>query len=110
MADGLQGAACLICFMTHAYQDSANCKLELKFAQQLGVPIIPIMMQPNFTAKGWLGILTAGSIWTPMHESASVVAGIDNLIVQAQHVVPGMSHDEDGSVQCSVFFSVCLGT
>jgi hypothetical protein len=37
MAEGLQDAACLICFMTQAYQDSANCKLELKFAQQSGV-------------------------------------------------------------------------
>jgi hypothetical protein len=29
----------------------ANCKLELKFAQQSGVPIIPVMMQPNFTVR-----------------------------------------------------------
>ena len=42
MAEGVAGAACIICFMTQAYQDSANCKLELKFAQQSGVPIIPV--------------------------------------------------------------------
>ena len=42
MAEGVQGAACVLCFMTQAYQDSANCKLELKFAQQSGVPIIPV--------------------------------------------------------------------
>ena len=97
MAEGVQGAACIICFMTQAYQDSANCKLELKFAQQSGVPIIPVMMQANFTAKGWLAILTAGSIWTPMYESAKVLEGVDNLIVQARHVVPGM-RAEDGAV------------
>ena len=44
MAEGVAGAACVICFMTQAYQDSANCKLELKFAQQSGVPIIPVMI------------------------------------------------------------------
>ena len=94
MAEGVQGAACVICFMTQAYQDSANCKLELKFAQQSGVPIIPVMMQPNFAAKGWLGILTSGSVWTPMYESSSVPDGIDKLIAQAQHLVPGMRGED----------------
>jgi hypothetical protein len=83
--------------MTQAYQDSANCNLELKFAQQSGVPIIPVMMQPNFTAKKWLGILTAGSIWTPMHESVSVVEGVSKLVVQAQQVIPGMREDADAN-------------
>jgi hypothetical protein len=48
--------------MTKAYQSSGNCKLELKFAQQSGVPILPVKMEDTFTASGWLGILTAGSI------------------------------------------------
>ena len=41
MAEGVAGAACVICFMTQAYQDSSNCKLELKFAQQSGKLIVP---------------------------------------------------------------------
>lgn len=97
MAEGVQGAACVVCFMTQAYQDSANCKLELKFAQQSGVPIIPVMMQADFAAKGWLAILTAGSIWTPMYEKASVPGGVEKLIEQAQHVVPGMHGSDDTS-------------
>ena len=97
MAEGVQGAACIICFMTQAYQDSANCKLELKFAQQSGVPIIPVMMQENFTAKGWLGILTSGSIWTPMHAGASVRDGIGKLIDQVRHLVPGVRRANDAS-------------
>lgn len=97
MAEGVQGAACVVCFMTQAYQDSANCKLELKFAQQSGVPIIPVMMEANFSAKGWLAILTAGSIWTPMYEKASVLDGVDKLVEQAQHVVPGMRGMDDAS-------------
>ena len=97
MAEGLQSAACVFCFMTQAYQDSANCKLELQFAQQSGVPIIPVMMQANFTAKGWLGILTSCAVWTPMYDSASVRDGIGKLIEQAQHVVPGMRGVDDTS-------------
>ena len=52
MAEGVQGAACVVCFMTPAYQDSANCKLELKFAQQSGVPIIPVSASKFHTV--WL--------------------------------------------------------
>jgi hypothetical protein len=88
MAEGVHGAAGVICFMTQAYQDSANCKLELQYAQQSGVPIIPVMMQPNFVAHEWLGILTAGSIWTPMYDSASVVDGVTKLIAQTKQVIP----------------------
>jgi hypothetical protein len=69
----------------------------LKFAQQSGVPIIPVMMEPNFAAKKWLGILTAGSIWTPMYKQSAVDAGIENLIVQMQLVVPDMSREGGGS-------------
>ena len=36
MAEGVQGALAVVSCMSPAYQDSANCKLELKFAQQSG--------------------------------------------------------------------------
>ena len=98
MARGVSNAACVVCFMTQKYQDSANCALELKvglghlcvvlvrcitmrartranhelslqFAKQTGVPIVAVMMEaPDSTGRpwqagGWLGIITAGSLW-----------------------------------------------
>ena len=45
MAEGVTNAACLVCFMTQAYQDSANCALELKFAKQSGIPIVRLPLQ-----------------------------------------------------------------
>lgn len=87
---GLQGAACVVCFMTQAYQDSSSAQLELERAQEADVPIIPVMMQACFTATAWLAILTAGSIWTPLYERAHLLDGIGKLIVQISFVVPGM--------------------
>lgn len=52
MAEGVQGARVIVCFMSQPYQDSANCKLELKFAQQSGKPIVPVKMVPEFEATG----------------------------------------------------------
>jgi hypothetical protein len=109
MAEGVQGAACILCFMTQAYQDSTNCKLELKFAQQSGVPIVPVMMEDGFSAKGWLGILTSGSIWTTLNtvvtgndpeDAAALEVGVKKLVDMIQKAVgiePGES-DSAGSV------------
>ena len=50
MAAGVQNAAAVVCFMSEAYESSANCALEAKFAQQSGVPLVPVMMQENYSA------------------------------------------------------------
>ena len=50
MAEGVQHAAVIVCFMSQQYEDSKNCALELKFAAQTGVPIVPVMVQSDFTA------------------------------------------------------------
>lgn len=80
MAEGVQGAICVVACMSQAYQVSANCKLELKFAQQSGVLIVPAMMNSDWKAAGWLGLVTAGMLWTPFFNG--VEAGVDKLIVQ----------------------------
>ena len=79
MAEGVQGARVIVCFMSQPYQDSANCKLELKFAQQSGKPIVPVKLVPEFEATGWLGIITAGSLWTSVD--------LDNLEDGAEKIV-----------------------
>ena len=35
----------MLAFLTQKYQDSDNCKLELKFARQSGIPIVPVMLE-----------------------------------------------------------------
>ena len=64
MAEGVEKAAVIICFMNANYQNSENCQLELKFAKQSGLPIVPVMVadDPKWKASGWLGIVTAGSL------------------------------------------------
>ena len=54
MAAGVENAACVVCFLSQQYQDSENCKLELKFAKQNGVPIVPVMVarDPDWRPSG----------------------------------------------------------
>jgi hypothetical protein len=63
MAKAVSNASVVVCFMSQAYQNSSNCMLEVKFAKQSGVEIVPVLMQgAGWKASGWLGLLTAGAL------------------------------------------------
>eukprot|EP01048_Picozoa_sp_COSAG05_P005356 COSAG05_NODE_315_length_11604_cov_8.336375_6_plen_1129_part_00 len=95
MAEGVSNASVVVCFMSAKYQESANCMLELKFAKQSGVEIVPALMEGGgWKASGWLGLLTAGSLWTPLHEEASFENNVQMLHGQIQQVV-GLSATDD---------------
>ena len=87
MAQGVQGAACVICFMSQKYQMSENCKLELKFAKQIGVPIVPVIVgNTDWRPSDWLGIITAGALWVSLDDEI-VTQNIDNVVTQIQAAV-----------------------
>ena len=52
MAEGVSGAAVVVCFMSTSYESSNNCKLELKFTAQSGIPIVPVMITEGYRASG----------------------------------------------------------
>eukprot|EP01047_Picozoa_sp_COSAG01_P017245 COSAG01_NODE_909_length_12785_cov_4.201876_5_plen_171_part_00 len=67
---------------------------QLKFAAQSGVPIVPAMVEHGFTASGWLGILTAGLLWTKMWDISTFTEDVDSLIVQIVEAVGPESSDD----------------
>jgi hypothetical protein len=70
--------------------------LELKFAKQSGVEIIPVMMEGGgWRASGWLGILTAGSLWTRLHDESSFEENIRQLQGQIQKVIGAVGLSAD---------------
>ena len=70
-------------------QDSDNCKLELTLAKQNKVPIVPVKMQGNsWAATEWLGAVTAGLLYTPMHDDTTAQQNIQGLIDQVRAAAP----------------------
>ncbi|CAF1468201.1 unnamed protein product, partial [Didymodactylos carnosus] len=55
MAEGVENASAIVCFPTKEYQQSENCKKELTYASQRGVPIIPCMTIAGWKPSAWLG-------------------------------------------------------
>ncbi|UJR13105.1 hypothetical protein I4U23_000129 [Adineta vaga] len=61
MSKGVQNCYALICFLTPAYQNSANCKKELTYALEIGTPVIPCIIGSKeegikWKPTGWLGM------------------------------------------------------
>ena len=45
---------CVRVFVRERSKESANCRLELNYAQQNeDVDMIPLMMEPNYKPRGW---------------------------------------------------------
>ena len=57
MADGIENAAAVCCFVTSKYQSSPYCKKELLYAENRGIPLIPCLMDsdPQWMPTSWLG-------------------------------------------------------
>eukprot|EP00282_Hemiselmis_andersenii_P038371 CAMPEP_0169432840 /NCGR_PEP_ID=MMETSP1042-20121227/3697_1 /TAXON_ID=464988 /ORGANISM="Hemiselmis andersenii, Strain CCMP1180" /LENGTH=574 /DNA_ID=CAMNT_0009543349 /DNA_START=18 /DNA_END=1739 /DNA_ORIENTATION=+ len=73
MAEAIESAEFVVMFVSRAYRDSYNCKLEGKYAQireRAGLAtIIYVMMEQDYTPQsensvdGWLGMMIGDSIW-----------------------------------------------
>ena len=43
-----------------------------QFAKERQVAIVPVMMQGGgWRPEGWLGLIIAGALWTPLHDGAT---------------------------------------
>ena len=52
-------------------------------------------MEDGYSARGWLGIITAGALWVPLYEARSFDVGIDQLVQQIRHALPADEEDGD---------------
>ena len=88
MADGVENAAVVCCFMTQKYQSSRNCEKELLYAERRRVSIIPCRLTRGWEPSTWLGLVTAGLVWVDFREAtdANIDLKIDKLIDQIRIV------------------------
>ena len=88
MANAVANASVVVLFMSQQYQESENCMLEVKFAKQSGVEIIPVMMAGGgWRPSGWLGLITAGALWTRLSSESEFEASVRQLHGQIQQAL-----------------------
>ncbi|CAF5028445.1 unnamed protein product, partial [Rotaria socialis] len=67
MAEGVQGAEVIVCFLTAKYQASTNCQQELQFARDSKVSIVLCRVQSSWKPSDWLGSSSILSIQQSLH-------------------------------------------
>ena len=60
----------------------------MKYAQQRKIPIVPVMITPKWRPSEWLGILTAGKLWTPLYDQSQLQDNLPGLIQQIKAAAP----------------------
>ncbi|CAF1517256.1 unnamed protein product, partial [Didymodactylos carnosus] len=63
MAEGVENANVVVCFLTQKYQNSENCQQELQYTRTKNIPILPVRLERDWKPTGWLGLVTAGLLW-----------------------------------------------
>ena len=80
MAKAVEDAAVVLVCVSQRYKESPNCRSEGEYAYQLNKDIIPLMMQRNYKADGWLGILVGSKLWIDFQNKQVINSGVAKLI------------------------------
>eukprot|EP01041_Mallomonas_annulata_P013335 gene13335-28255_t len=99
MADAVEHSYAVVIFVSLAYKQSANCRMEAKYSNEMYKrgklkQIIYVMMDPNYHTRsapqqvdGWLGFMVSDSLWYPLWSeqdiSATVISVVNRLGVNA---------------------------
>eukprot|EP01041_Mallomonas_annulata_P005683 gene5683-11469_t len=95
MSAAVEHSYAVVIFVSLAYKQSANCRMEAKYCNQRYnrghlKQIIYVMMDPNYHTRsspqqvdGWLGFMIGDSLWYPMYSEqdvSSTVMSVVNLL------------------------------
>ena len=80
MAKAVENAAVILVCVSERYKESPNCRSEAEYAYQLKKDIIPLKMQRNYTADGWLGMLAGTKLWIDFQCKKYIDSGVGKLI------------------------------
>ena len=80
MAKAVENSTVVLVCVSQRYKESPNCRSEAEYAYQLRKDIIPLMMQNNYKADGWLGMLVGTKLWISFQSKHVIDSGVTKLI------------------------------
>eukprot|EP01052_Picozoa_sp_SAG31_P033152 SAG31_NODE_3711_length_3960_cov_5.475265_5_plen_482_part_01 len=70
MSQAIDDAGMMLYCVSLRYKESVNCRMEAMYAHQSQLDMVPLMMQKDYTPKGWLGMLVGTRLWYPFYGAA----------------------------------------
>jgi len=87
MAAAVEDACIILMTISNPYKQSANCRSEAEYAYQLKRTIVPLMMQSNYNADGWLGFILGSKYWIDFADQAQFDTSFKSLMKEiTQHI------------------------
>jgi hypothetical protein len=80
MASAVESSQVVLICMSRKYKESANCRLEAEYAFRRKKALIPLMMQPQYDADGWLGAVVGTKIWYTVTRIEDVPDAVKGLM------------------------------
>eukprot|EP00051_Salpingoeca_urceolata_P003175 m.55773 g.55773 ORF g.55773 m.55773 type:complete len:677 (+) comp12553_c0_seq2:228-2258(+) len=80
MALAVEGAAVVCVCVSASYKDSNNCRLEAEYAFNQKVKVVPLLVQNEYRATGWLGALLGSKLWYDFSSAHNFDATMDALV------------------------------
>ncbi|XP_069105652.1 uncharacterized protein [Argopecten irradians] len=96
MAEAVENAAVVLLAMSRSYKMSEYCRREAAYAGKLNKNIIPLKVEKDYDADGWLGIMTAGMFFYDFGRK-SFKNMMSKLIPELKHLA--YRKDEGGNRQ-----------
>ena len=63
MAEAIEQAKFVLICMSSNYKNSINCKAEAEYAFNRKSNIVPLIVEPQYKADGWLGFMAGSKIY-----------------------------------------------
>nr|KAG5709942.1 hypothetical protein BaRGS_029984 [Batillaria attramentaria] len=63
MAEAIEDAEAVLMCVSPGFKDSTNCRTEVEYAHELQKPLIPLLMEPGYRARGWLGMMMGKKLY-----------------------------------------------
>jgi len=81
MAEAVEEAAIIVIGLSTTYKDSQACHTEAEYSYKLKKPMIFVLAEDGFVAKGWLGAMLGDQLWySPWTHKEGFESGAADLI------------------------------
>jgi len=97
MANAVEDAYLILITVSSNYKASANTRSEAEYAFQLKKPIIPLMMERDYKADGWLGFIVGSKLWIDFIDENNIESSsLNNLVAEIHR--QGFKPDNENEV------------
>ena len=84
MADAVSSSDYVLILISDTYKNSSACKCEAMYAFELRKNIIPIVVEKDYVAAGWLGALIAGKMRYDCSDQSKLNQVLPHILTEIQ--------------------------